>query len=400
MLKRIVQVSLVSVLLSLFMPITSTAQADDTYERICLTLGWTSCGEWTIYDSDGVQKNRVVGPTPLSALIALGCQNSGINLCGDNSKVPLGYAVQTGTFSPPNAAELAARVAAAEAARLAALEAEKVLAAKVDTPTASPNTPSTTTTTAPSGLGGYAVVAPDGRVCGVIVATSSDPFNNGGKMSNSYMGCPAGSPIVFQTFPSADGNVAGWHGQDVFYFNGVFYVGDQKGSGLTIRNGVVTQSVITRVVETTTATSDTKTVTVDTRTVTTDTRTVTTDTRTVNVISDTSTSISTKETVTVSSVQDTQTINAVVASLSAKEKEEQLQVALRNNRPALINVSTEFAGAPLKITATRQGYKSITINLRTDLDGNAQLNSSRNLRGFTVVLSIGKVKLDTDLVRK
>jgi len=249
-------------------------------------------------------------------------------------------------------------------------------------------------------LGGYAVVAPDGRVCGVIVATSSDPFNNGGKMSNSYMGCPAGSPIVFQTFPSADGNVAGWHGQDVFYFNGVFYVGDQKGSGLTIRNGVVTQSVITRVVETTTATSDTKTVTVDTRTVTTDTRTVTTDTRTVNVISDTSTSISTKETVTVSSVQDTQTINAVVASLSAKEKEEQLQVALRNNRTALINVSTEFAGAPLKITATRQGYKSITINLRTDLDGNAQLNSSRNLRGFTVVLSIGKVKLDTDLVRK
>ena len=385
MLKRIVQVSLVSVLLSLFMPVTSTAQADDTYERICLTLGWTSCGEWTIYDSNGVQKNRVVGPTPLSALIALGCQNSGINLCGDNSQAPLGYAVQTGTFSPPSAAELAARVAAAEAARLAALEAEKVLAAKVDTLTASSNSPSTTTST-PSGLGGYAVVAPDGRVCGVIVATSSDPFNNGGKMSNSYMGCPAGSPIVFQTFPSSDGNVAGWHGQDVFYFNGVFYVGDQKSSGLTIRNGVVTQSVITRVVDTTTVTSDTRTATVDTRTV--------------NVISDTSTSISTKETVTVSSVQDTQTINAVVASLSAKEKEEQLQVALRNNKTALINVSTEFAGAPLKITATRQGYKSITINLRTDLDGNAQLNSSRNLRGFTVVLSIGKVKLDTDLVRK
>jgi hypothetical protein len=393
MLKRIVQVSLISVLLSLFMPTTQTAQADDTYERICLTLGWTTCGEWTIYDSSGVQKNRVVGPTPLSALIALGCQNSGINLCGDSSQVPLGYAVQTGTFSPPSAAELAARVAAAEAARLAAIEAEKVLAAKVDTPTASPNTPSTTTTTTPSGLGGYAVVAPDGRVCGVIVATSSDPFNNGGKMSNSYMGCPAGSPIVFQTFPSADGNVAGWHGQDVFYFNGVFYVGDQKGSGLTIRNGVVTQSVITRVVDTTTATSDTKTVTVDTRT-------VTTDTRTVNVISETSTSISNKETVTISSVQDTKTINSVVASLTVEEREEQLQISLRNNKTALINVSTEFAATPLKITATRKGYKSITINLSTDLDGNAQLNSSRNLRGFTVVLSIGKVKLDTDVVRK
>jgi hypothetical protein len=385
MLKRIVQVSLVSVLLSLFMPITSTAQADDTYERICLTLGWTSCGEWTIYDSNGVQKNRVVGPTPLSALIALGCQNSGINLCGDNSQAPLGYAVQTGTFSPPSAAELAARVATAEAARLAALEAEKVLAAKVDTSTASSNSPSNTTTT-PSGLGGYAVVAPDGRVCGVIVATSSDPFNNGGKMSDSYMGCPAGSPIVFQTFPSSDGNVAGWHGQDVFYFNGVFYVGDQKSSGLTIRNGVVTQSVITRVVDTTTVTSDTRTATVDTRTV--------------NVISDTSTLVSVKETVTISSVQDTKTINSVVANLTIQEREDQLQIALRNNRSALINISTEFAGAPLKIIATRKGYKSITINLSTDPDGNAQLNSPRNLRGFTVVLSIGKVKLDTDVVRK
>jgi hypothetical protein len=385
MLKRIVQVSLVSVLLSLFMPITSIAQADDTYERICLTLGWTSCGEWTIYDSNGVQKNRVVGPTPLSALIALGCQNSGINLCGDNSQAPLGYAVQTGTFSPPSAAELAARVATAEAARLAALEAEKVLAAKVDTSTASSNSPSNTTTT-PSGLGGYAVVAPDGRVCGVIVATSSDPFNNGGKMSDSYMGCPAGSPIVFQTFPSSDGNVAGWHGQDVFYFNGVFYVGDQKSSGLTIRNGVVTQSVITRVVDTTTVTSDTRTATVDTRTV--------------NVISDTPTLVSVKETVTISSVQDTKTINSVVANLTIQEREDQLQIALRNNRSALINISTEFAGAPLKIIATRKGYKSITINLSTDPDGNAQLNSPRNLRGFTVVLSIGKVKLDTDVVRK
>jgi hypothetical protein len=138
----------------------------------------------------------------------------------------------------------------------------------------------------------------------------------------------------------------------------------------------------------------------DTQSVTTDTGTVTTDTGTVSTKVDTSTTISIRETVTISSIQDTQTINSVVASLSVNEKEEQLQIDLRGNKSTLINVSTEFAGAPLKITATRQGYKSITINLRTDLDGNAQLNSSRNLRGFTVVLSIGKVKLDTDLVRK
>ncbi|CAN2172390.1 hypothetical protein MCEMRH37_00078 [Candidatus Nanopelagicaceae bacterium] len=62
-------------------------------------------------------------------------------------------------------------------------------------------------------LGGYAVVHPDGHVCGVIVATSSDPFGNGGTMPNEYMGCPAGSRIIFQTKADPDtGNVAGYHG--------------------------------------------------------------------------------------------------------------------------------------------------------------------------------------------
>jgi hypothetical protein len=63
-----------------------------------------------------------------------------------------------------------------------------------------------------SGLGGYAVVHPDGHVCGVIVATSTDPFGNGGFMPVEYMGCPAGSRIVFQSAPSESGNVAGTHG--------------------------------------------------------------------------------------------------------------------------------------------------------------------------------------------
>jgi hypothetical protein len=63
-----------------------------------------------------------------------------------------------------------------------------------------------------SGLGGYAVVHSDGHVCGVIVATSTDPFGNGGFMPHEYMGCPAGSRIVFQSAPSETGNVAGTHG--------------------------------------------------------------------------------------------------------------------------------------------------------------------------------------------
>jgi len=64
---------------------------------------------------------------------------------------------------------------------------------------------------------GYAVVHPDGHVCGVIVANTPDPFGNGGKMPDPYMGCPSGSSIVMQTTPSETGNVAGWHGNNVTY---------------------------------------------------------------------------------------------------------------------------------------------------------------------------------------
>ena len=71
----------------------------ETYDRICLTMGWISCGEWTIYDASGAVINRLVGPAPLSAFIVYArCQTSNINLCGDSSSVPLGSAVQTGTF--------------------------------------------------------------------------------------------------------------------------------------------------------------------------------------------------------------------------------------------------------------------------------------------------------------
>ena len=36
-------------------------------------------------------------------------------------------------------------------------------------------------------------------------------------MTQSYMGCPAGCRLILQTQQTSDGNVAGWHGQDVKY---------------------------------------------------------------------------------------------------------------------------------------------------------------------------------------
>ena len=59
-------------------------------------------------------------------------------------------------------------------------------------------------------VGGYAVVdTTTGIVYGVIVAESSDPFNNGGTMPGEYMGCPAGCSIVQQSTADKNGNVSG-----------------------------------------------------------------------------------------------------------------------------------------------------------------------------------------------
>jgi hypothetical protein len=91
-------------------------------------------------------------------------------------------------------------------------------------------------------LGGYAIVNPDtGVVHGVIVATSSDPFGNGGTMPEAYMGCPAGCLIVQQSTADQNNNVSGIHGQDVTYKNdrNVFQVVEPN----TVQTQTITESV-------------------------------------------------------------------------------------------------------------------------------------------------------------
>jgi hypothetical protein len=84
-------------------------------------------------------------------------------------------------------------------------------------------------------FGGYAIVHPStGQVCGVIVGNGA----GSSVTSNEFMGCPVGSLIVFQTKPSPTGNVTGWHGSDVFYVGGTFYLP----GGTTITDGIATDS--------------------------------------------------------------------------------------------------------------------------------------------------------------
>jgi hypothetical protein len=202
---------------------------------------------------------------------------------------------------------------------------------------------------------------------------------NGRNFSNGY---PENS-----TYIQAPTNGAAW---GKYYTNGVY----ETAGGDIYQPGSTTPTRLSNPI------TDTKTVMVDTKTVTVDTKTVTSISDTSTVLIDTNTVLRTQESLTVTSVNDTKTISALLATLSDEEKEQQLQVSLKSNKSAVINVATEFGAIPLVITATRKGYKSITIIVKTDAEGDAQLKTSKNLSGFTVVLSIGKVRLDTDVVRK
>ena len=448
-LKRLVRISVIALSLSVVFPINQVANADDTYERICLSQGWTSCGEWTIYDVNGVQKNRVVGPTPLSALVAL----CGVNMCGGGAG---GSAVLNKTFSPtPGAAEAAAAAAAAALATYnafvaaqAAAAAAAAAAASSPTPTPTPTptssntsssdtrtvsttqtptptptptptssntsssdtrtvsttqtpTPTPTPTLAPiitSGLGGYAVVHPDGHVCGVIVATSSDPFGNGGFMSVEYMGCPKWSRIVFQTTASSSGNVAGWHGNTVTESNGQFKIGGGTDT-ITVRNGIATntsgQSWDTGNGAPAAKTTDTKTVvsSVDTRTATVVSNT---DTRTSTAPADNKvTSI-----ITITSISNIESRTASAANLlntyTSTEKESLLNVTLKSTKSAVVNVSSDIPNIKMAVTATKAGSKPIVFNIKTNSEGDGQIKTSKNLTGYTVTLSANGVKLDSD----
>lgn len=67
------------------------AYADDTYERICAPQGWTNCGEFIIYDSNNIERNRVIGPISTITEIC------GPNVCGGG---PNGRAVLITSVSP------------------------------------------------------------------------------------------------------------------------------------------------------------------------------------------------------------------------------------------------------------------------------------------------------------
>jgi hypothetical protein len=293
-----------------------------------------------------------------------------------------------------------------------------------------------------NGLGGYAVIHPDGHVCGVIVATSNDPFGNGGTMgSTEYMGCPAGSLLVFQTKPSPTGNVAGWHGTDVTYSNGVF----RLASGTTIRDGIATDpngrvwdtgsgetitpapssgnsgggssgGVVTPetstspapISETTTSTSPTPTPSASVAPVPTSSPTPTpTPTPTVSESSTTTDAPATAAgsatpvvTPTPSQAPSQPSVIATpvteVVNDGTEEDPQGSIVArqLENGRFRLI-VTTNLDSEELVIRATKKGARTVRFQLVVNQEGRAVIVTSRNLSGYRLVLFFGEDSLDS-----
>jgi hypothetical protein len=345
----------------------------------------------------------------------------------DNKGNPAsGYAVLNGTYQPGKYIPIS-------------LPGPTSSATTTSTPTSLPNTSNfsetKTVTTIPqsiqSGLGGYAVIHPNGKVCGVIVATSADPFGNGGTMPIEYMGCPSGSRIIFQTTASSTGNVVGWHGENVTYNGNEFEIKNGRSDTATvqtkIQGGIATDSdgrvwdtgsgaVLKPATGTTTTTPETATIT--TTTTTPETATITTTTTTPETATITTTT-TTPETATITtptttpdstnsiapqtlsikvSIPDSLAVEQALAVMKALDKESQLVTKIEKSKSTSVSINTEFSNSLIQFTAVKKGSKTISFAVLTNENGDAKLNMKRNLSGFTVSLKAGTVTLDKDKV--
>ena len=271
----------------------------------------------------------------------------------------------------------------------------------ISTPSPTPTpTPTPTATPAPlsepRGLGGYAVIHPDGHVCGVIVGNAYFG-NNDRTMTSEYMGCPVGSPIIFQTKPSPTGNVAGWHGSNVTYSSGVFTITNNGQMAMTISDGIATDStgrmwdtgsgatlraatVITPPTptqgESSTATSAPSSTIIDTRTATTRIETATV-------------------TIPVSIPAADEDLSTLDEIFPEEEIIDSIDAVVQSNGTTRIQVSTGYNLAALTVVATKKGSKKkYTYKITTNTDGERKFKSGINLRGYTVVLLKGSTELD------
>ena len=280
-------------------------------------------------------------------------------------------------------------------------------APETSTPISTPSpTPTPTPTPAPSseprGLGGYAVIHPQGYVCGVIVGNAYFG-NNDRTMTSEYMGCPVGSPIIFQTKPSPTGNVAGWHGANVTYASGIFTIRNNGLVAMTISDGIATDSTgrmwdtgsgatlraATVVTPALPISGDTATVTSAPSSGSSNTGT-TTDTRTVTMPLETTTAV-----IAVAIPAADEDLSTLDEIFPEEEIIDSIEAVVQSNGTTRIQVSTGYNLTALTVVATKKGSKKkYTYRITTNADGERKFKSGLNLRGYTVVLLKGSAELD------
>jgi hypothetical protein len=206
--KFVIAVTLISVFVVQFNARNDAAALPPTGDWVvCVSMGWESdCGTYDLYGSGSEVVNRVVGGSDLADGF-WDCAVLGANGC---------RAVKTGTVTPSYVTETSTTSTTSTTTI-----ADGSSSTSTTTVGDSSSSTSTTTVAQPSALAhcptaacGYAVVDDQNYVYGVIVCSDAC---TGTRMTQSYMGCPAGCRLILQTQQTSDGNVAGWHGQDVKY---------------------------------------------------------------------------------------------------------------------------------------------------------------------------------------
>ena len=205
--KFAIAVTLISVFVVQFNASNDAAALPPTGDwAICVGMNWseTDCGYYELFEADGSSTGLAIGG-PNEADGWWDCASLGRNGCralkirGISPTYVIDTSTSTSTTTVTDGSSSTSTTTVTDG-----------------------SSPTSTTTIAqqvslahcPTAVCGYAVVDDQNYVYGVIVCSDAC---TGTRMTDSYMGCPPGCRLILQAQQTSDGNVAGWHGQDVKY---------------------------------------------------------------------------------------------------------------------------------------------------------------------------------------
>ncbi len=91
---------------------------------------------------------------------------------------------------------------------------------------------------------------------------------------------------------------------------------------------------------------------------------------------------------------------STVPDLSAEEViNDSIAVTLVSSKKSRIDIESSYPSTRLLVTASKKGVKvKLTYRITTKADGSFTFNTAVNLRGYTVILFVGKTELDRTIV--